>query len=708
MLPVPRTPKIPLALGLVLALGGPGPLAARRLPERERPTMPRPTERFPLDYTAPDPVKGPVLSECTTPMILIGQLEMPRERGGVAGRDLRPAPSFDGLPVQAPGFFRMMRAEDGIGTSRGPGGILGLRDPMLLRGHFVSRFFKEKRPPWVAPGLEEERTFSAGSVHRTPFVRLTMTPRNYMAHLLGRDAKLHMVVENPTRYPIPDITVRLVAESQHTGFAMERRMTLEKRWNYEIEASLDLSARQRERLTIQLPGKPDRALYQEIERSVLAGTRWPYPRRNAGHPVRQGFPRAGEDLESLLPQRTLHIASGEVTSRCRPTGTSPVVVRYRRPFRAFGTQLDGLDLEVMAAWSKQDTLRFQTLVRENQGALTESMPPLLASVIEAKQRRIPVQRRPGGYDEFDALAMYLWGAIGDGSQGHTGYRDQDDQHYAAQDGLYRNDGVRLPEGQRTELRSRIRGLFGRRSVRGLSAEAARGGPHAYPVDDDHLEGAMRESIYQPENDWVTQQARIRDNRRTRQRRNIRRYHEDEWKALRAREANGIPGDEAARIARGMVSGPDPSQLRRPEPAPQPVSPPPATRRPAPPEAPPPTRVSRPPAPTRAPPPSREPARPAPTRKPPPPTRQPPPPTPVTRPPTVPPTRPAPPPSPSREPDEFDEFDLDGFGQEEIGKDPTPPPPPPPPEDDPFDDFEDTGDQDLDDAGDDFEDDFSDF
>jgi hypothetical protein len=265
-----------------------------------------------------------------------------------------------------------------------------------------------------------------------------------------------------------------------------------------------------------------------------------------------------------------------------------------------------------------------------------------------------VQRRPGGYDEFDALAMYLWGAIGDGSEGHTGYQDEQDRYRSPQDALYRNDGVRLPVGQRRELRSRIRGIFAGRQVRGMSPEAARGGPHDYPVQDGRLEGALHDSVYRPAHDWMGDQRRIRDNRRTRQRRNVKRYQPDRWKSLRSQEAAHNLPNEAARIARGMVSGSDPEALSTP--APKPKRPPKVAAVKVP---------SHPPKPRRSPP--------KPTPKPTPKPSTSPRPTPQ---PTV---QPAPPPPPTVKP--------------------TPPPPEPTPEDD---------DEDLSMGGDDFEDDFSDF
>ncbi len=557
-----------LAFGVCIASFCLTPSAsARRWPAQEEPAMPRVTEEHPRNYSRPPGAAGPVLSECESPRILIGNLKMPRERGGIFGKDSRPVASFDGMPVETPGFFRMMRAEDGIGTSRGPGGILGLKDPMILRGHLITRKYKEARPAWVTPGLMTERLFTAGAMKRVPFVRLLMKPREFLKHLRGEEAHLTLELQNPTRYDIPDITVRLFAETKASSFPMERRIALEEGWEYERVFKVDLGSLDRQKFRVHLPGKTDPRVYREIEAATVGGKRWPYPGLRVNDPTRQTMLDAGDDFERLLPHRTLLITAGDIQG-CG-AAPYPVIVRHERMFRSFGTLLDGLDLEIMAAWNKADTLQFQKLVRQNASEFPEALPGLIAAALKAKSRRVPVQRRPGGYDEFDAMAMYMYGSIADPSEGYTGFDDSDDAPLKPADHLYRHEGTRLPPTQREELRSRVKSIFARRSLRGLGPAASKGGPHDYPGEDDRLPESVRKSIYEPVNDWVTTERRIRSNREIRNRRNRSRY----WSAdSKYKNPSKVKSPGRARTAAKPKPPARPKPTVRPRPKPPETSP----------------------------------------------------------------------------------------------------------------------------------------
>lgn len=509
---------------LALAAAAAGPAAAYPEPAQERPEPPRRTLPFPQEYDRPENSAGPVLRECEAGRILIGSLDAPRERGGLFSRDLREAPSFDGLPVQAPGFFRMQRAEDAIDYTRGRHGVLGSRDPYLLRGQVLTRTYKEKRPYWVPPGVTTDRIFAAGSISRTPFVRMEMGPRDFMRHLRGEDAHLTLILENPTDYFIPDLQVRLLAEPEHSTFPLERRMALEQGWEWEVHLTTDLGPLQSRQFRLRLPGKADPRVYREVESDVLAARRWPYPPLAADHPVRPELGKAGADLARLMPRRRLLITAGDITG----CGSSPypVVVRVDRSFRSFGSTLDGFDLEVLSAWSDVKTKRFRGLLNKHAPELPESLPPLLTAALHARDNRVPVQSRPGGYDSYDAMAHYLYGAIANADHGHTGFSSAADEPGADMDALARSEGLELPPVRRQELRDRLGKVFAGRALRGLSPEAAAGAPHAYPPEDDRLPADVHDGIYRPANDHVGFKAQLRENRQVRLQKLHVRYAEE--------------------------------------------------------------------------------------------------------------------------------------------------------------------------------------
>lgn len=481
----------------ITVLGALGALAMAGAAGAEQPDLDahlyidRPTQPFPKDAAAPREDR-PFLSECVTPMILIGHLEMPRERGGFYGAELREAPTFDGLEVEAPGYFRMLRAEDGVGDGRGRAGILGHRDPFLLRGEFISRTYRADREPWQAPDIEETRVFAAGSMERVPFARLTAEPEAFFEYLKGHPLRLGITIQNPAGHEIPNLTVTLRGEPRDASFPLARRLDLETGFDFVLDRRVSTRRNRPVHVSLRLPGKTSPAVYREAERVALGGRRWPYPSASIEHPVHDARAVAGQDLQRLIPVRSLAISAGHVPRKChRHQGA--MAVRYKRIFRSFGVVLDGLDLEIMSGWSARLDRRFTRLLETRGGELPDWTRPVVVAAMEAKQRRVPGVRQPGGLDEFDVMALHLWGAIDDGT---THFSNSEDAWGAAADHLYRHDGRVLPPLQREELRRHLMAIRGSRHLAPREGEDLSPDERAFPVEDHRLPEGIRARMNQ--------------------------------------------------------------------------------------------------------------------------------------------------------------------------------------------------------------------
>lgn len=482
-------PRALLAFALALVVAAPATAGTRNalksLEDDAHLYLDRPTQPHPRKTSAPR-TDRPLLRECVTPMVLIGTLDMPRERGGFYGAELREAPTFDGVKVESPGYFRMLRAEDGVDLPAGKRGVLRHRHAMQLRGEMHSRVYPADKVVGVAPGLLHEQVFVAGTMKRTPFLTLTLKPTDFFAYLKGNDVGLEVAVRNDTEHRLHRLTLNLHGEPRDPSFPMQRRLDLEPRFHFTYEKTFDVPPRSTRNLKIRLRGKPDPLRYRQAEGYALGGERWPYPGLRAGAPERTPKAQAGQDLARWLPRRTLRAASGTVPRDCHQ---SALAVRYDREYRAYGVVLDGLDLEIMAGWNDRQDATFLRLLETRGHELPNWLRPVLASAMEAKDRRVPVVRRPGGFDEFDAMALHLWGATYDGS---AQVADGQDQWGRPWDALYKHDGKVLPKNHRGEMRRFMQRMRGARRL--APGRAGRDQAVDYPRDDLDLPESVRRGL----------------------------------------------------------------------------------------------------------------------------------------------------------------------------------------------------------------------
>ncbi len=539
----------------------------------------RPTRPFPEGLSEARSDRR-MLSECVSPMVLVGSVVIPRDRAGFYGSELRTPPSFDGIPIEAPGFFRLLRAEDAIDATHGPQGILGPRDPFVLRGELLTRTYKKEVRPGEPPGIEHQISFRAGGLKRHGFVHLSATPEAFFEYLRGADLPLKLTIRNPTGMSLPRLRVVLRTEPRDSSFPLERRMALERGFEYLREASVPLGGNSDRTVGFRLPGKIDPRVYRAAEASVLHGNRWAYPRLEVDHPVRDAMDQAGRELERILPVRTLILAGGEIPRDCHGTG---LAVRYLRTFRSFGVVLDGLDLEIMASWDAPAERRFHSLLERRAHEVPDWIRPVVVAALEAKGRRVPVVRRPGGFDEFDAMAAQLWGPAFDGSEM---YRSEAGVDGVASDALYRHDGKPLPENHREEVRRRMLEMQGTRSL--VDRDPGDGVTHeAWPGEDAELSARQVERM----------DSRPRPGRAPGGKPPAIRHE-----VLDSRRGGPLSGPAAPAGSGTNSGGPqveaDPDRAapsKPPKPPKAPAKPPAATTRPPPPPAKPPVKPSPPPA-----------------------------------------------------------------------------------------------------------------